>query len=52
MKASPLMPQARRRDESRAHTRTRKLDCQSCGKPITHHTGRRAKLLLGAVSNA
>jgi endogenous inhibitor of DNA gyrase (YacG/DUF329 family) len=41
MKASPLMPQARARDESRAYARTRKLDCRSCGKPITHHTGRR-----------
>ena len=31
----------RRREESRAHARTRKLDCKSCGKPITHHAGRR-----------
>jgi endogenous inhibitor of DNA gyrase (YacG/DUF329 family) len=41
MKASPLFPQARRRDEFRVHARTRKLDCASCGKPITHHAGRR-----------
>jgi endogenous inhibitor of DNA gyrase (YacG/DUF329 family) len=25
----------------RAHARTRKLNCGSCGKPITHHAGRR-----------
>jgi endogenous inhibitor of DNA gyrase (YacG/DUF329 family) len=41
MKASPLIPQARRRDESHAHARTRRLDCKSCGKPVTHHAGRR-----------
>jgi len=32
--------QARR---SRAQARTRKLDCGACGKPITHHTGRRPR---------
>ena len=31
----------RGRDGSRAHARTRKLDCESCGKPIAHHAGRR-----------
>jgi endogenous inhibitor of DNA gyrase (YacG/DUF329 family) len=41
MKASPLISQACRRDEFRAHAQTRKLNCQSCGKPITHHAGRR-----------
>jgi endogenous inhibitor of DNA gyrase (YacG/DUF329 family) len=25
----------------RAYARTRKLNCGSCGKPITHHAGRR-----------
>jgi len=25
----------------RAHARARRLDCRSCGKPITHHAGRR-----------
>jgi endogenous inhibitor of DNA gyrase (YacG/DUF329 family) len=43
MKASPLIPQARRRDESRARVQTRKLNCESCGKPITHHVGRRPR---------
>jgi endogenous inhibitor of DNA gyrase (YacG/DUF329 family) len=42
MKTSPLIPQVpRRRDESRVHARTRRLNCASCGKPITHHAGRR-----------
>jgi endogenous inhibitor of DNA gyrase (YacG/DUF329 family) len=41
MKASPLLPQAGQRDEPRPHARTRKLNCESCGKPITHHAGRR-----------
>jgi endogenous inhibitor of DNA gyrase (YacG/DUF329 family) len=35
------LEQAPRRDEFRAHARTRALDCASCGKSITHHTGRR-----------
>jgi hypothetical protein len=39
--ASRPIPHAPRRDESRAHAQTRKLNCESCGKPITHHTGRR-----------
>ena len=39
--AKRSLEQARRRDESRVHARTRKLDCASCGKPITHHAGRR-----------
>jgi endogenous inhibitor of DNA gyrase (YacG/DUF329 family) len=37
------LAQAGRRDESRAHARTRKLDCEACGKPITHHAGRRPR---------
>jgi endogenous inhibitor of DNA gyrase (YacG/DUF329 family) len=37
---TPKMRKARR-DESRAHPRTRRLDCKSCGKPMTHHAGRR-----------
>ena len=41
MKTRPLIPQARQREASRVHARTRKLDCASCGKPITHHAGRR-----------
>ena len=41
MKASRPIPHARRRDKSRAHSRTRKLNCGSCGKPISHHAGRR-----------
>jgi hypothetical protein len=42
METSPLIPQVpRRREASRARARTRKLDCASCGKPITHHAGRR-----------
>ena len=39
--AKHSLEQARRCDESRAHARTRKLNCASCGKPITHHAGRR-----------
>jgi endogenous inhibitor of DNA gyrase (YacG/DUF329 family) len=39
--SSRPIPHARRRDESRARARTRKLDCASCGKPTTHHAGRR-----------
>jgi endogenous inhibitor of DNA gyrase (YacG/DUF329 family) len=41
--AKHSLEQARRRDESRVHVRTRKLDCASCGKPITHHAGRRPR---------
>jgi hypothetical protein len=41
MKASPLIPQARQRDQSHAHAQTCKLNCKFCGKPITHHAGRR-----------
>jgi endogenous inhibitor of DNA gyrase (YacG/DUF329 family) len=32
-----------RRDASPVHARTRKLHCASCGKPITHHAGRRPR---------
>jgi endogenous inhibitor of DNA gyrase (YacG/DUF329 family) len=39
--AKHSLEQARRRDEARVHARTRKLGCASCGKPITHHAGRR-----------
>ena len=39
--AKHSLEQAPRRDESRAHARTRKLNCASCGKPIIHHAGRR-----------
>jgi endogenous inhibitor of DNA gyrase (YacG/DUF329 family) len=39
--ASPLVPQVRQRDESRVQARARKLDCVTCGKPITHRAGRR-----------
>jgi hypothetical protein len=39
--AKHSLEQARRREASRVHARTRKLDCGSCGKPITHHAGRR-----------
>jgi endogenous inhibitor of DNA gyrase (YacG/DUF329 family) len=30
-----------RREAPRVHARTRRLDCASCGKPITHRAGRR-----------
>ena len=43
MGKAPELKQARRPDESRAHARTRRLDCGSCGRPITHHAGRRPR---------
>jgi endogenous inhibitor of DNA gyrase (YacG/DUF329 family) len=35
------LEQARQHHEFRPRARTRNFRCQSCGKPITHHAGRR-----------
>src|SRR5262245_39726298 len=43
MTASPLITQTRRPAETRSQARTRELNCESCGKPITHHAGRRPR---------